>query len=149
MLCGYPSSPHYILHLDIPIEISIYISADSNQSILYPSNPLPRPTPINPPPTVLSFHFYILFLEQPHLHFHILFYLHNTLTIDIKVHTYCTFVLVSGFLLYCIYLLFCTYFPIELLLFSPFLVILIVILLPIVVYEPVSPPTSTNNCPRH
>ena len=149
MPCGYPRPPHYILHSDIPTEISIYIFANSNQFILYPSNSLPRPTPINPPSTVLSFHSHILFLEQPCLYFHILFHLCNTLTIDIRIHTYCTFVFVSSFLLYYIYLLFCIYSSIELLPFTPFLVILIILPLYIVVYRSVLLPFSTNNYSRY
>ena len=146
---GHPRPPCYTPHSSIPTEISIDISADSDQSLPCPPIAPIRPIPINPPPAVLPFHFHILFLEQLCLHFHILFHLRNTLTIDIRVYVYCTFVFVSGFLLYCIYLLFCTYSPLELLLFSPFLIVLIAILLHIVVYGPMPSPTPTNNHSKH
>ena len=146
---GHPRPPCYTPHSSIPTEISIDISADSDQSLPCPPIAPIRPIPINPPPAVLLFCFYILFLEQPCLYFHILFHLYNTLTIDIRVHIYCVFVLVSRFLLYHIYLLFYTYSPLKLLLFSPFLIVLIVIPLHIVVHGPVPSPTPTNNCPRH
>ena len=149
MPCGCSRPPYYIPHSGIPAEIPVDIPADSDQSLPYPSVALIRPLPINPPSTVLPFHFHILFLEQPCLHFHILFHLYDTLTIDIRVYIYCTFVLVSRFLLYCIYLLFCTYSPLELLLFSPFLIVLITIPLHIIVYRPVPSPAPTNNCPRY
>ena len=146
---GCPRPSCYTPCSDIPVEISIDILADSDQSLPHPLIALIRPISINPPPTVLPFCFHILFLEQPHLHFYILFYLCDTLTIDIRVYVYCTFVLISGFLLYQIYLLFCIYSPLKLLLFSPFLIVLIAIPLHIVVHEPVPSPTPTNNHSRH
>ena len=146
---GCPRPPCYTPCSGIPAEIPVDIPADSDQSLPCPPIALIRPIPMNPLPTVLLFCFYILFLEQPHLHFYILFHLCDTLTINIRVYVYCAFVLISRFLLYQIYLLFCTYSLLKLLLFSPFLIVLIAIPLHIVVHRPVPSPTPTNNHPRH
>ena len=129
-------SPRYTPRVNIPADIP----ADFDQSPPRRPNPPPRPLPINPPP-VLPIRFHILLLEEPRPHFHILFHLRNIVTVDIRLHSYCAFVFVGGYLCYRLYLLVLSCTAFELFCLSPFLAVLIVIPLHIIVHGPVPPNT--------